>query len=135
MSGSVLCAGIGSANAESPFFYHILGSCCIFRAGIDASTMPMRRRRRGLFFFFFFGGQEDEDEAILECSNITNMNYNHKALMEREADVIFMQEHKLKGSALKQVADTLKEAGWTLQCGPCDDSTKKPNAGVGAMTC
>ena len=81
-----------------------------------------------------FGGQEDEDEAILECSNITNMSYNHKALMDREADEIFMQEHKLKGSALKQVADTLKEGGWTLQCGPCDDSTKKTNAGVGAMT-
>ena len=27
----------------------------------------------------------------------------------------------------------LKKAGWTLMCGPCDDSTKKPNAGVGAL--
>ena len=72
-------------------------------------------------------------EATLKCVNITNMNYNYSALMDGEADAIFMQEHKLKGNALKQIAATLKEGGWLLQSGPCDDTTKRPNAGVGAM--
>ena len=27
----------------------------------------------------------------------------------------------------------MKEANWTWMCGPCDESTKKPNAGVGVM--
>ena len=28
----------------------------------------------------------------------------------------------------------LKKAGWTMLCGPCDETTKKANAGVGVMT-
>ena len=54
-------------------------------------------------------------------------------MTERQADVIFIQEHKLRGKVLTDTKMKLKKAGWTLMCGPCDDSTNKPNAGVGAL--
>ena len=87
------------------------------------------------------GTQEQEGEARastkgtveIECVNITNLAYNWHALTKRVANVIFVQEHKLKGKALKKTYDDLDEAGWQLLCGPCDNSTKKPNAGVGVL--
>ena len=44
----------------------------------------------------------------------------------------FFQEHKLKGDAIAKLKGVLAKAGWNMQCGHCDDTTKKPNAGVGA---
>ena len=61
------------------------------------------------------------------------MNYNDGAVARRKAAIIFIQEHKLKGKALGETAKRLKEANWTWKCGPCDENTKKPNAGVGVM--
>ena len=69
----------------------------------------------------------------IECDNITNLAYNWHALSTREADIIFIQEHKLRGKALSKTKEDLEEAGWSLLCGPCDANTKKPNAGVGVL--
>ena len=69
----------------------------------------------------------------IECVDITNLAYNWHALTSREADVIFVQEHKLTGRSLKKAKEELDKAGWTLMCGPCDTNTTKPNAGVGVL--
>ena len=69
----------------------------------------------------------------MECVNITNLAYNWHALARRKADVIFIQEHKLKGQSWKNTKDELAEAGRLLECSPCDPDTKKPNAGVGVL--
>ena len=76
---------------------------------------------------------EDEETVDIECINATNMNYNDGAVAKRKAAIIFIQEHKLKGKALGETRKRLKEANWTWMCGPCDENTKKPNAGVGVM--
>ena len=75
--------------------------------------------------------KEDEDTVIIESINITNLNYNDAAITSRGAAVVFLQEHKLKGKAVKKIADRMRAEKWTLKCGPCDETTKKPNAGVG----
>ena len=87
------------------------------------------------------GTQEQDGKAetgtkgtvVIECVNITNLAYNWDALADRVANVIFVQENKLKGKAVKKTSDDMDEAGWQLLCGPCDDSKKKPNAGVGVL--
>ena len=66
----------------------------------------------------------DEETANIEIINITNMNYNDGAIAKREADIIFLQEHKLKGKAVKKVTDRMKDQTWTLKCGPVDETTK-----------
>ena len=69
----------------------------------------------------------------IECVNITNLAYNWHASTSREADVIFVQEHKLRGKTLSKVKEELDKEGWSLMCGPCDMNTAKPNAGVGVL--
>ena len=44
----------------------------------------------------------------------------------------FFQEHNLRGQAIAKTKAYFTKNGWTMQCGPCDESTRKPNAGVGA---
>ena len=62
------------------------------------------------------------------------MNYNAYAIAQRKADVVFLQEHKLNGDSTTKIKQQLKDAGWELECGPCDETTKKPNAGVGVAS-
>ena len=79
-------------------------------------------------------GDRAETKITIESANVTNMGYNARAVIEREAEAIFFQEHKLKGKAIQEMKQKLKKAGWTMLCGPCDETTKKANAGVGVMT-
>ena len=76
-------------------------------------------------------GAKGEQNVVFENVNITNMAYNAKAVIERDADAIFFQEHKMKGNVQAEMREKFKEAGWVMQGGPCDETTKKPNAGVG----
>ena len=62
------------------------------------------------------------------------MGYNARAILERKAGAVFFQEHKLKGAAVAEMKQKFLKAGWTMLCGPCDGTTKKPNAGVGVAT-
>ena len=68
---------------------------------------------------------------VLENINITNMAYNAKAVIERDADAIIFQERKMKGNAYAEMREKFREAGCVMQGGPCDETTKKPNVGVG----
>ena len=54
-------------------------------------------------------------------------------MIKSEADLSFVQEHKLKGKTLRSTKHNLEQNGWTLMCGPCDNHTRKPNAGVGVL--
>ena len=65
----------------------------------------------------------------MECINITNLEYNKDAIRRRKAGAIFIQEHKLKGKALKETTEYFKDEGWDLKCGPCDESTNKNECG------
>ena len=75
--------------------------------------------------------KDARNQVVVEGINITNLGYNHKAVEERKADLVFFQEHKLRGEAVTKMKKILAKAGWNMQCGPCDPNTKKPNAGVG----
>ena len=37
----------------------------------------------------------------------------------------------MKGNGFAEMREKFREAGWVMQGGPCDETTKKPNAGVG----
>ena len=79
-------------------------------------------------------GEAGETRVTLESINITNMGYNAKAILERKAGAVFFQEHKLKATAVPEMKQKFLKAGWTMLCGPCDETTKKPNAGAGVAT-
>ena len=79
------------------------------------------------------GARKVKGTVEIECVNITNLAYNWHALSRRSADIIFIREHKLRGKALTKSKEALEEAGWHLLCSPCDDATKKTNAGVGVL--
>ena len=72
-------------------------------------------------------------EVRVECINVTKLACNWHAVVARDVDVIFVQEHKLQGKTLKTVKERCNEEGWELMCGPSDTNTKKPNAGVGVL--
>ena len=76
-----------------------------------------------------------EDETVEAPGKVHDDDgEEEEAVMARKAAAIFVQEQKLKGSAVKTVAASFREAGWQLQGGPCDESTNTTNAGVGVLT-
>ena len=52
------------------------------------------------------------------------------------ANLQWFASKKIKISAAQMAAmeDEFRRNGWNLECGPCDDTTKQPSAGVGAAT-
>ena len=53
-----------------------------------------------------FDGEEDEE--IIECINVTNLEYNKDAIRRRKAGAVFTQEHKLKEKPSRKRRTTSK---------------------------
>ena len=56
-----------------------------------------------------------------------------ETLILSEAKVIFFQEHKIRKKEMPRIRKRLREAGWAIHCGPCDETGKIASAGVGVM--
>ena len=59
---------------------------------------------------------------------------NKHALWKRKAAIVCFQEAKIPATKMATMCEEFRQNGWTLECGPCDDSTKQPGAGVGIAT-
>ena len=76
-------------------------------------------------------GPKDKKCLKIQQINITNMDKNGHALVDSEADVIGVAEHKLRGENRKKWRNTITEAKRKLVIGPCEEEGKLPKAGVG----
>ena len=68
----------------------------------------------------------DDEIAVLECINLTCMEKNKHTLWSRKADVVCFQEAKIHETKMAAMVEEFKLNGWTLEGGPCDDSTTQP---------
>lgn len=75
--------------------------------------------------------EADENVVILESLNITNMEHNKQFVVERKAHILGFQEHKIKDQDIRSMEAFFDQEGWQMKCGPSDQTTKKPGAGVG----
>ena len=62
------------------------------------------------------------------------MEKNNHALFKRKVAVVCFQEHKISAAQMAAMEDEVRRNVRNLECGPCDDTTKQPSAGVGAAT-
>ena len=65
--------------------------------------------------------------------NVTSFAMQMEALVRSRANVVFFQEHKLRKKDIPRIWKRLKEAGWAIHCGPCDETDSRAAAGVGVM--
>ena len=81
------------------------------------------------------GGQDGKMKkmtAKISTISVTDLEKNKSYLYEDDSKILLIQEHKVKKGAMKKMMGKFRKNGWKLRCDPCDESTKKPSAGVGA---
>ena len=76
---------------------------------------------------------DKKENAIIECINITSLETNHNSLLERDADLVFVQEHKLGEAQRIRIGNVFNKCMWNLLCGPCDSTGANNAAGVAAI--
>ncbi len=76
----------------------------------------------------------DSGSTLLESINVSHFWSASKALIDRKADVIVLQETCLALGADRAAGAWLAEQGWDSCFGPPDPDMAAPNAGVGIMT-
>ena len=65
--------------------------------------------------------------------NLTSLEQNGGFLIGKDADVISFEEHKLKKGMIGWIREEFRKAGWTMMCGPANETRKKASAGVGVI--
>ena len=77
--------------------------------------------------------REETVEVVMECVDITSMEKNIHALMQRAVKngLTAFQEHKMKPKDIKRIKEMFKKAKLTMECSPFDPNTATPSAGVG----
>ena len=68
---------------------------------------------------------------IMEVVNVTNLAMQMETVILSKAKVIFFQEHKVRRKDLPKIRKRLREKGWAIHCGPCDETGRRASAGVG----
>ena len=69
----------------------------------------------------------------MEVINVTSFATQMETLVFSKAKVIFFQEHKIRKKEMPRIRKRLKEKGWAIHCGPCDETGRRASAGVGVM--
>ena len=77
--------------------------------------------------------EQDDEYVAVETQNVTHIEHNKAFIMEKKVESVAVQEHKIKASEMRKMKKEFKQKGWGLISGPCDETTNKPSAGVGAM--
>ena len=65
---------------------------------------------------------------IMEVVNVTSFATQMETLIRSKATVVFFQEHKIRKKELPKIRKRLKEAGWAIHCGPCDETGRRASA-------
>ena len=77
----------------------------------------------------------EDEEAVFETINLTPMEKNGHLFLARAVKnaVALFQEHKMKPAAIFKMKEVFKESGLKMLRGPCDQTTRTTNVGVGIV--
>ena len=65
--------------------------------------------------------------------NVTSIEHSGGVLIGNEAGNISCGEHTMKKGIMGWIREEFRKAGWTMLCGPADESRKKAAVGLGVI--